>query len=120
MNPARSASAAQIYTFTFGDTNGYQDIEVVNILINSVLDGRHGCYLAYVPSGPGTGSVYLVDDAGDAGGPYSMMPLPGSGTVQNSQCEISATGSSVTESGNTLTLTLALTFKDVFAGNRVF
>jgi hypothetical protein len=63
--------------------------------------------------------VYLVDDAGDAGGPYSAMALPGGGTVQNSQCTINGTGSSVVGSGNTLTLTLAVTFNDAFAGNQI-
>jgi len=92
----------------------------VDVLINSALDGRHACYVAFVPSGASGGSVYLVDDAGDAGGPYSGMVLPGSGSVSNSQCMISGIGSSVNGSGNTLTLTLAITFTQSFAGNQVF
>ena len=85
-----------------------------------MLDGRHGCYLAFVPSTPNSGSVYLVDDAGDAGGPYSAIVLPGSGTAQNSQCTINAAGSSVFGIGNTITLNLAITFNPAFAGNQVF
>ncbi|HYW46612.1 MAG TPA: hypothetical protein VE959_27345 [Bryobacteraceae bacterium] len=117
MNPARGTSAAQTYTFTFTDTNGWQDITVANILINTAIDGRHGCYLAYLP---GSSSVFLVDDAGDAGGPYSGMVLPGTGTVSNSQCSISGVGSSVAGIENTLILTLAMTFNPSFAGNHVF
>jgi len=64
--------------------------------------------------------VLLVDDAGDAGGPYQGMVLPGSGSVSNSQCTISGTGSSVSGSGNTLTLKLAVTFATSFAGDRLF
>jgi hypothetical protein len=120
MTPQRSSSAAQVYNFTFSDTNGWQDITVTNVLLNGVLDGRVGCYIAFVPSGPAGGTVYLVDDAGDAAGPYTSMVLPGAGTVQNSQCTISAAGSSVTTSGNNLTLSLPVTLNHSFAGNRVF
>jgi len=118
MNPARTSSLGPTtYTFTFTDTNGWQDISVANILINSAIDGRHGCYLAVVP---GSQQVLLVDDAGDAGGPYSGMVLPGNGTVSNSQCSITGTGSSINGSGNILTVTLAMTFSPSFAGNQLF
>ena len=120
MSPARSGSVSQAYTFTFNDTNGWQDIGVANVLINGAIDGRSACYVAFVPSGSNSGSVFLVDDAGEAGGPYSGMVLPGSGTVQNSQCAIDGTRSSIVGSGNTLTVTLAMTFSQAFAGNQVF
>ena len=120
MNPPRSNALTEAYTFTFTDPNGWQDLTVTDILINGSLDGRHACYLAFAPSGATSGSVFLVDDAGDAGGPFSAMLLPGSGMAQNSQCSVNATGSSVVASGNTLTLTLAIAFSPSFAGNRVF
>jgi hypothetical protein len=85
-------------------------------LINATLDGRQACYLAFVPSGPAAGNVFLVDDAASS---YQGLAVPGSGSIANSQCSIAATGSSVNVSGNTLTLTLALTFTPAFAGNRV-
>lgn len=117
VNPVRSSGSTQTYTLTFTDTNGWQDIAVANILVNSAIDGRRACYLAFVPSG---GSLLLVDDAGDAGGPYAGMSLPGSGSVSNSQCAINGAGSSVVSSGSTLTLTLPITFSHSFAGNQVF
>jgi len=118
MSPPRTSSLGPTaYTFTFTDTKGWQDISVANILINGAIDGRHGCYLALVPA---SSSLLLVDDAGDAGGPYSGMVLPGSGSISNSQCTIAGAGSSVTSSGNTLTLTLAITFSQSFAGEQIF
>jgi len=118
MTPAQSDnSLTQTYIFTFTDTNCWQDIGVANVLINSAIDGRHACYLAFLP---GSGALDLVDDAGDAGGPYSGMVLPGSGTVSNSQCTVSGVGSSFSGSGNTLTVTLSIAFNAGFAGNRVF
>ncbi|SPF48789.1 exported hypothetical protein [Candidatus Sulfopaludibacter sp. SbA4] len=120
VSPARSNTLNQSYTFTYTDTNGGQDIAVANVLINSALDGRRACYLAFVPSGPAAGSVLLVDDGGDNGGPYQGMVIPGSGSIGNSQCSIAAAGSSVSLSGNTLALTLAITFSQGFAGNQIF
>jgi uncharacterized repeat protein (TIGR01451 family) len=120
VSPARSNTLSQTYTFTFTDTNGWQDLAVLNVLINSAIDGRHACYLAYVPSGANAGSLFLVDDPGDSGGPFTGFILPGSGTAQNSQCTVGGAGSSVTATGNTLTLTLPITFTAGFAGNQVF
>jgi hypothetical protein len=117
MSPARTNSLTSTYSFTFSDTNGIADLGVVNILINSAIDGRHACYLAFVPS---TGALYLVDDAGDAAGPYSGTTLPGSGTVSNSQCTVGGPGSTLSTNGNNLTLTLPITFAPGFAGNQVF
>ncbi|SPF49703.1 hypothetical protein SBA4_4150012 [Candidatus Sulfopaludibacter sp. SbA4] len=88
-----------------------------NILVNSAIDGRHACFLAFVLS---SNSVLLVDDAGDAAGPYQGLVLPSSGSISNSQCTINGAGSSVSRSGNTLTLTLSMTFSQGFAGNQVF
>jgi len=119
VSPGRNNSATQTYTFTFTDTNGFADLAVMNVLINNAINGIGACYIAFVPSGPTAGAIYLVDDAGNAGGPFAGMVLPGTGSVSNSQCTINGTGSSVSGSGNTLTLTLNMTLKPAFTGNRV-
>ena len=90
------------------------------MLINSAINGIGACYVALVPFGAGSGTIYLVDNAGEAGGPYAGgMVLPGTDTISNGQCTISGAGSSVAGSGNTLTLKLAITFNHSFAGNQV-
>jgi len=116
VTPASGSTAAGSFVFTFTDPRGWQDLNVVDILVNNVLDGRSACYIAFVPS---TGAVYLVDDAGDSGGPYTGFTLPGSGTATNSQCTLTGSGSSFNGTGNNLTLTLAISFKTAFNGNRV-
>ena len=121
MTPARSATSGHTYTFTFTDTNGYADLAVVDVLINNSLDGIAACYVAFAPTSATSGELYLVDDAGDGGyASGSPIALPSSSTLQNSQCTINGTGSSITASGNTLTLKLAITFNSSFAGNQVF
>jgi len=121
LTPGRGSGPSgtnQQLTLTVTDTRGTGDFGVVDVLINRFIDGRQACYLAYVAS---SNSLILIDDPGDAGGPYAgSMPLNGgSGSIQNSQCMVSGTGSSANLSPNTLTLTLNVTFKAAFAGNRV-
>jgi hypothetical protein len=120
LSPRSGSATSGTFTFTFTSPSGFAALTVVNVLINNAIDGRNACYIAFVPSGPTAGSLFLVDDAGNAGGPYAGIALPSTGTASNSQCTINGSGSSVSGSGNNLTLTLNITFKTPFAGNRIF
>jgi len=114
-NPAAGNGGTQSFTFQFSDPAGYQNLSVVNVLINSVLDGRNACYLAYEVQ---ANKLDLVDDAGDAGGPYAGAVVLGStSTIQNSQCAVGLT--SALGTGAALTLTLNITFKVGFGGNKI-
>jgi hypothetical protein len=113
--PANGNAKTQSYTFNFSDPRGYQDLGVVNILVNNFLDGRHGCYLAYVLA---SNTLVLVDDAGDAGGPFAgAIVLGNSGTLSNSQCQV--TPGLALGSGNNFSLTLNITWLTAFAGDKV-
>ena len=116
--PSHGTTTGGSYAFQFSDANGFADLTVLNVLVNSVLDGQQACFLAFVPSGASGGTVNLVNDAGNAGGPYAVMTLPGTASVQNGHCAISGVGSSVSGSGPSMTLTLNITFTN-FSGNRV-
>ena len=59
-----------------------------------------------------------MNDNGDALLPG--MALNGSGSLGNSQCTVNGVLSSASSSGNTLTLTLQMSFGAGFTGNRVF
>jgi len=114
-SPQSGNGATQTMTFTFTDPRGWQDLGVVNVLINNFIDGRNACYLAYsVPSS----TLYLVNDAGIAQGPYAGSIAAGSsGTIQNSQCTVGLT--SAAGSSDNLTLTLVITFEPAFAGDKI-
>jgi len=100
------------YTLVFSDPRGYQDLDVVNLLVNNFIDGRHACYLAYsVPSS----ALFLVDDGGDAGGPFVQPGV--ANTLQNSQCGVNL--QQVVGSGNTLTLVLLINWTTAFAGDKI-
>ncbi|HEY2018396.1 MAG TPA: hypothetical protein VGH38_33050, partial [Bryobacteraceae bacterium] len=103
--PAAGSGTSQTFTFTFSDPRGWQDLGVVNVLINNFLDARNACYLAY--SQP-LNALYLVNDPG-------LALLPG---LSNSQCAVTAFSAS--GNGNTLTLTVSLSFSTSFGGNRIF
>jgi hypothetical protein len=102
LTPTRSSGSSQTFVATVTGPN----VGVVNLLVNDFIDGRQACYLAYVAS---TNSLLLVDDAGDAGGPFAGS--------QNSQCAVGAW--TAIRNGNTLTLTVPLTFRSAFDGNRI-
>jgi len=118
--PASGGGFNQQFTFNFYDAGGWQKFTVLDVLINNAIDGRQACYIAFQPTGPNSGSLFLVDDAGDAGGPYQGLSLPSTQSVNNSQCTISGAGSSVSAAGTTVTLTLAISFSPSFAGNKIF
>jgi len=112
VTPGSGSGFGQVLQVTFSDPRGWQDLNVIDILINGSLDGRQACYLAYsVP----LGVLYLVDD----GGALLALTLNGYGSVSNSQCTVTGAGSSATESGNTFTLVLNLSFSAAFAGNKI-
>jgi hypothetical protein len=113
VNPPSGAASSQSIQFTFTDSPGYQDLDVVNVLINNFLDGRSACYLAY--SRPAN-VLYLV---ADDGGTLLGLPMNGSGSVGNSQCTVTGAGSSASGNGAVLTLTLNLSFTPAFAGYKV-
>jgi hypothetical protein len=115
LSPAHGSGLAQTFTATFTDTKGTFDIGVVNLLINNFIDGRHGCYLAYVAQ---SNLLVLVNDAGDAGGPFSgSLSLGDTGNIRNTQCTVGLLSASSV--GNSLTLTLNITLTSPSSGNQI-
>ncbi len=106
----------QIFTLRYDHPGGVGQIGVVNALINSSLTGSSACYIAY--SQP-LGVLYLVNDGGVDVGLSAALSLGTTGSVSNSQCTITSAGSSAVASGNSLVLTLNVTFTPSFMGNKV-
>ncbi|MGC2662412.1 MAG: BACON domain-containing carbohydrate-binding protein [Bryobacteraceae bacterium] len=114
LSPNNGAGLNQVFTLTFTDTNGFADLTVMNMLINGALNGAHACYMAFSQQ---SNVLYLVNDSGSA--LTAPLTLGGQGFISNSQCSVNGPTSSVLRSGNTLTLTLDMTFTAGFAGTRV-
>ena len=115
MSPASGSGTSSTFTFTYQDSTAASNLQTVWALVNAALDGRAACYVAYYRPG---NSVYLVPDNGD-GSQATSMPLTGTNSLSNSQCTISAAGSSASVTGDTLSLTLNVTFKSAFTGPKI-
>jgi len=109
VSPSTGGGSSQTFSFLFSDPDGAADLRYEFVLINQELRGNGACLLHY----DGT-RLWMMNDAGTAWlGPI----IPGdAATLQNSQCALSGAGSSVSASGQNLTLNLALTFQSAFAG----
>jgi hypothetical protein len=113
VSPAWGIGVSQSFTFTFSDPNAAPDIYWTQMLFNASLAGAGACFIHY--SRP-LNQVWLFDDAAT-----SLIGLlsPGkAGVIQNSQCSIDGAASSTWASGNTLTLTLSITFRAAFGGGK--
>jgi uncharacterized repeat protein (TIGR01451 family) len=103
--PANTSTAQQTFTFTARDADGYNDLNNVYFLVNPGLAISQGtCLGLYVRA---SNALYLYSDNLTV----PMGPLiPGSGgTLQNSQCIVSgSTSSLVSTSGTDLTINVGL------------
>jgi hypothetical protein len=112
-SPLSGSGASQTFAFVFSDVNGASDLTSTQVIFNSSLSGVSSCYLYTVP---GSGAVYLANNANN--GWSGPMNLGVAGTLQNSQCAINMGTSSGVTSGNTYTMSLAVTFQAGFAGTK--
>lgn len=83
-------------------------------MFNTRVTSAGGCYVYYLPS---SNTLFLEND----GGTGTLTPTVTPGTsqqVSNSQCILKGSGSSVSQSGNNLSLSVALTFSGTFTGQK--
>jgi hypothetical protein len=113
VTPASGSGATQTFSFVFSDPRGNTAINTAQIVFNNSLSAYGACFLYYQQA---ANLVYIANDAGNS---WTTSVTPGgSGIIQNSQCSLDAAASSVSRSGTTLTLNLALTFKAGFSGTK--
>ncbi len=112
VTPNAGGGSSQKFAFAFSDPNGAADIASMQMDISATLAATGACYFYY---SRGANAIYLANDAGAWPAPLAIGVA---GTTQNSQCMLDAGASSVTMSGNNLTLNLALSFKAGFAGGK--
>ncbi len=113
VNPSNGSGSSHAFTTVYSDANGAADLSEVRMLINSTLTASNGCYVRYVA---GTGQLQLLNNGGSA---WSAGLTPnGTGSVANSQCTLFANGSSVSPSGNTLTVVFNISFSASFDGSK--
>jgi hypothetical protein len=112
LSPNAGAGASVTFKAVYADLNGAGDLSAVLLQVNSVQSSANACYVYYHPQ---ANLLYLYDN-----GAWMTPDLtPGvAGMASNSQCTLNAGSSSVTTVGNDLTLNVALTLSDMFAGSK--
>lgn len=108
--PAVGLGNRQAFTFVWTDENGSADIESPRVLIHSTQRPAGGCYISALQSAH---LLYLADDAGLG---WAAVRAGSTDTAQNSQCTLYGAASSISSSGNSLTVVLDIGFKPAFAG----
>ena len=110
VTPSTGSGSAQTFSFQFSDTAGATDLTSVSAVVSSTLTSVGSCEVDYYRA---SNTLKLVTDSG---GQPSGSLTPGSGSQQNSQCILNGAASTVSASGNTLTLNLTLTFQSIYGG----
>ncbi|MDP2766176.1 MAG: hypothetical protein Q8O41_01805, partial [Candidatus Methanoperedens sp.] len=99
------------FTTTYSDANGWQDIKSANLLINTSVNGAN-CFYGYYNRN--TNKLYLRNDANTAWlGGYS---LGSSHIIENSYAKLDCSKTTVSGSGNILTVKWVITFKAASVG----
>ena len=112
VSPASGSGTTQTFTAVYSDANGGGDIALAHLLVNGSVSGTAACFVEF--NRPGN-TLRLMNDAGNTWlGPIT----PGSGSLSNSQCSLTGSGSGGSVSGNNLTVTYAITFKTNFSGSK--
>jgi len=111
ISPDAGAGGKGTFTLKFPHPGGWQNLAVLNLLINNNLDVKKACYLGYVVD---SSKLHLTDDEGNLQGAGGEIESGQSG--KNGQCGVRFV--SVQNEDNVITLTLDLTFSTSFAGKK--
>ena len=112
VSPSSGAGSSQTFSLTLTDVNGAGDIVSALFLVNSAINGNNACFISYNRS---VNSFYLFRDFD---GIWQAINPGSTSSVTNGSCTLNGVGLASAASGNSLTLTLPLTFKPGFAGAR--
>ena len=105
-----SGSGPQTFSYLYSDSSGYQNIYLVQTILNTTLSWPNSCGTMYIAAS----GLYLMNDAGNNW--LGPLTIGQPGTLQNSQCTLDAGASSASGSGTNLTVNLAFTFQPGFTG----
>jgi Putative Ig domain len=111
VTPSAGSGTIQVFQFTFSDVKGAADMKTLWLQINTSTNYPNSCAMTYDVAGK---KLQIVKD--DASGWQGSLTPGVAGTLANSQCSIDGATSSLTVSGNNLTLSLATTFKAGYLG----
>lgn len=92
------------FTITVADANGAGDLAGAGTIVNTALDGSNSCWFYYNLD---TAAVSLAYDNGST---WATVGQGQNYSISNSHCSIAGTDFGAVRSGNTATITIAVTF----------
>jgi hypothetical protein len=109
--PAQGSGSSVTFALAATDGNGYGAVQQTELAVGAV--GAHSCWIEYWAP---TKTLYLRSDDNTR---WYQAALGTSDALQNSQCSVDVRSSTVSASGNTLTLALPVVFfKKSYAGSK--
>jgi hypothetical protein len=108
--PASGSGPRQAFTTSYTHADGVAHIATARLLFNHYADGRTACYVYYDRAST---SFLLVNDSGEG---TTRLARGNAEHLENGQCVLDGSASSVIESGNQLTMTVSIAFKQPFSG----
>jgi hypothetical protein len=113
MSPNTGSGTSQTFSFVTSDPNGATDLAWTHISFASAANPSAYCYALVSTAG-----VLLLNDSGTAWlGPVTLGTAT---TVENGNCRLNGTNSSLQNVGNNRTLNLDVTFKGLTGSLNVF
>jgi len=118
VTPSSGSGASQIFTFRYSSSNGAGYIVNADTMFNTSLGGTNACLVLY--DRPSSAVYLYIDVPGNGASGALRVAADGTmtGSLSNPQCTLNGSGSSVTGSGNTLTMVLNMSFTANFAGTQ--
>jgi hypothetical protein len=114
VTPSSGSGTIQTFALQYSDTAGAGNLSMAWVWFNATLanSAASSCLIYY--SLP-VNTLYLLNDGATG---WSAVVVGTGGTLQNNQCSVSLSGSSVSTNGMALTLNLAMTFSSAFSGSK--
>lgn len=108
-----TVNVQKIFATTYSDPSGWQHIQYVYFVINSTTSAVN-CFFGYYNQN--TNKLYLRDGSGTS---WLGGFTPGSSnTIENTYAKLNCAQTTVSGSGNTLTVKWAVTLKSCFVGSK--
>jgi hypothetical protein len=115
VTPSTDYGTTQHFSFVASSPNGVSNLAYVNMMFGSTVTRSGSCYLGYTVADD---HLYLVSDDGRT---KTSGQAGTTGTLSNSQCSIDLSATTVTKSGDMLTVAPTITFNPSFtAGVHIY
>jgi chitinase len=112
VTPNSGSGSSQTFTFPVYDPNGYTALTQVDAIFDTAVGQINSCWVEYAPS---IGVLYLKSSDNTV---WTHATIGTAAVLQNNECSINAATSSLSGSGGTLTLKLAMSFASGYSGTK--